>query len=315
MKQPAPPADAPPPSPPRLPAAAVAAVVAFAAVLAWVFWPAFGDMAEKWVSDPQYSHGYLVPVFSLGYLIWRRKQLNLADCRVDWRGLVVIAAGAATYVAGAYLYLDVLAGGAFLVALAGVVLLLGGPAALKWAGPAVAFLVFMLPLPYQVETALGQPLRRFATLGSTWVLQTAGFPATAEGNVIVLENGRINVVEACSGLSMLMIFLAISTGMAIVIKRPLLDRLAVVASALPVALAANVVRIASNGVAVELWDIETAHRLFHDQGGWLMMPLAVCMLWVELWVLRKLFVERAAHVVPVVGVPPAPGRRQTVKSR
>ena len=314
MKQPDPPADTPAP-PARLPAAAVAAVVAFAAVLAWVFWPAFVEMADKWVSDPQYSHGYLVPVFSVGYLVWRRKELKLAHCRVDWRGLALVAAGSAAYVAGAYLYLDALAGGAFLVALAGVALLLGGPAALRWAGPAVAFLAFMLPLPFAVETALAGPLRRAATLGSTWVLQTLGFPAVSEGNVIVLEHGRVAVVEACSGLSMLMIFLAISTGMAMVIRRPLVDKLVVVLSAVPVAVAANVVRISGNGVGIELWDAETAHQVFHDQGGWLMMPLAVCILWVELWLLRKLFVERPDRAAPVIGVPPAPGRRQTVKSR
>jgi exosortase len=287
-------------------------VVGFAAVLAWVFWPAFGDMADKWVSDPQYSHGYLVPLFSLGYLYWRRRDLKVADCRIDWRGLVVVAAGAAAYVAGAYLYLDVLAGGAFLVTLAGVVLLVGGPPALKWAGPAVAFLAFMLPLPFAVETALGQPLRRVATLGSTWVLQTAGFPAVAEGNVIVLEHGKVAVVEACSGLSMLMIFLAIAIGMAMVIKRPVLDKLVLVASAVPVAVAANVVRISGNGFGIELWDAETAHRVFHDQGGWLMMPLAVCMLWVELWVLRKLFVESPAG--PAGGAPPS-ARRPAAAAR
>ena len=288
----------------------VAAVLAsFAAVLAWVFWPSFGDMADKWVSDPQYSHGYLVPAFSIGYLIWKRRRLDLAACRLDWRGLLPIAAAAAGYVAGGYFYFDWLSAGSFLLAVGGVALLLGGPAALRWAGPAIAFLVFMIPLPYQVETALGQPLQRFATRGSTWVLQTCGFPAVSEGNVIVLEHGRIAVVEACSGLSMLMIFLAISTGMAMVVRRPPTDRLIIFASAVPVALAANVARITSNGVATEVWDAETAHRLFHDQGGWLMMPLAVCMLWVELWVLRRLFVETpAGRAAAIVGTPAAARR-------
>jgi exosortase len=285
----------------------VAAVLApFAGVLTWVFWPSFGDMADKWVSDPQYSHGYLVPLFSIGYLVWRRRQLDLAVCRVDWRGLVLIAVSAVGYVAGGYFFFDWLSAGSFLLALGGVTLLLGGTAALRWAGPAIAFLGFMIPLPYQVETALGQPLQRLATRGSTWVLQTCGFPAISEGTVIVLEHGRVAVVEACNGLSMLMIFLAISTAMAMVIRRPVIDRIIVVASALPVALAANIARISANGVGIEVWDVETAHKVFHDQGGWLMMPLAVCMLWVELWVLRKLFVETpAARSVPIGGAPAA----------
>lgn len=296
------------PSPPSKPWRAAAVVVLpLAALLGWVFWPAFVIMAEKWMTNPQYSHGYLVPLFSLGLLVWKRKELDFAACRTDWRGLVLLVLGAGGYVAGGYWYSDYATAGSFVLAVGGTALLLGGPAALRWAGPAIAFLVFMLPLPYKVETTLGPFLQRVATLWSTWLLQLFGLPAASEGNVIVLEHGRIAVVEACSGLSMLMIFLAISTGMAMVIRRPLVDRLALVVSAIPVALAANVARITANGVAIEIWDVETAHRLFHDQGGWLMMPLAVAMLWVELWVLRRLFAEVPSK--PVGPFPPGPAAK------
>ncbi len=134
-------------------------------------------------------------------------------------------------------------------ALAGVVLLAGGASLLRWSWPAIAFLAFMLPLPFTIEAALAHPLRRVATVASTYVLQTIGCPAFAEGNVILIEDCRLGVAEACSGLGMLLTFFALSTAFALVVQRPLVDRLVLVASAVPVAVAANVVRISATGVA------------------------------------------------------------------
>ena len=82
---------------------------------------------------------------------------------------------------------------------------------LEWAWPSIVFLAFMIPLPWRVENALGPPLQSIATTVSTYLLQTLGFMAFAEGNVIQLNEARIGVVEACSGLSMLITFVALST--------------------------------------------------------------------------------------------------------
>ena len=284
-----------------------AAGAALAALIVWAYWPALGAMADKWWTDPQYSHGYLVPLFAVGLAVWRRKDLDRANCRTDWRGLILVAVGALAYVAGGYLYLDSLAGLALIPTLLGVVLLVGGPAALRWAWPMVAFLVFMVPLPFSVEHALGRPLQGVATRGSTWVLQTLGLPAVSEGHTILLEHGRIAVVEACSGLSMLLTFAAMTTGMAMVISRPLLDRAVIVLSTIPLAVAVNIARISGNGVGIEFWDAKTAHEWFHDRGGMLMMPLAFGLLGLELWVLGRLLVpaKAPARPVPVSIITPA----------
>jgi exosortase len=287
-------------------------------VVLWSFWPALGEMADKWRTDPQYSHGYLVPAFAVLLAVWRRNELDRNKCRPDWRGLIPLAVGAALYVVGGFLYLDTLSAGAFIPTLFGVVMLLGGPAAVRWAWPMILFLGFMIPLPYAFETALGRPLQSIATRGSTWVLQTLGLPAVSEGNVILLEHGRIAVVEACNGLSMLLTFAALTTAMAMVVTRPLLDRVILVLSTIPVALAVNVVRISANGVAIETWTdpryADTIRQVFHDQGGWLMMPLAIVLLWVELWVLGRLLVEAPGrNAIPIVGLPAQP--RQAAAAR
>jgi exosortase/archaeosortase family protein len=106
------------------------------------------------------------------------------------------------------------------------------------------------------------------------------------------------VAEACSGLGMLFTFLALATAVAFVIDRPPRDKIILVASALPIALLANVVRVTATGVLHVTAGDAAAKAFFHDLAGWVMMPLALGVLWLELVVLSRLFVaaERPAPV-------------------
>jgi exosortase len=283
-------------------------------ICAWAYLPTLAAMAQKWINDPQYSHGYLVPVFSL-YLLWQRgARLAKAHWAIDWRGLPLILTGMLLRFAGAYIYFDWLDAVSLLPTLAGICVLFGGRPALSWAWPAIAFLLFMVPLPYRLETALGQPLQRLATIGSTYVLQTLGLPALAEGNVILLGSGPIGVAQACSGLSMMLIFFALSTALVVVVPRPRLDKAIVVLSSLPIAVLVNVARIAATGVAQEYFGPQVAHAIFHDAAGGLMMPLALGLLGMELWLLSRLLPETEAPRPLTIGLPAAPTARPAANS-
>src|SRR5262249_21113442 len=139
--------------------------------------------------------------------------------------------------------------------------------------------------------ALAQPLRGVATAVSTYALQILGWPALVEGNVIVIDDVRLGVVEACSGLGMLMTFFALATAVALLVERPLVDRLIIVGSAVPIAVLANAARITATGVAYQTAGAEMAHALFHDLAGWLMMPVALALLALELWVFSIVLVD------------------------
>ncbi len=260
------------------------------ACVVWAYWVTLGNMATLWGRDPQYSHGYLVPLFAL-YLLWLRRELWPNAFRPSWLGAPLLLVGILTRFGGAFAgspWLDAIS---LLPTLAGVWLMLGGWPTLRWSWPAIGFLFYMLPLPYTFSGQLAGPLQRFATIVSTFLLQTMGVPAIAEGNVILLSEVEIGIVEACSGLRMLVIFFALSTAVALLIKRPLWEKALIVASAIPIALACNIVRITGTGVLHELVSSEMANAVFHDLAGWLMMPLALAMLWVEMALLARLLVE------------------------
>jgi exosortase len=260
--------------------------------LAWLYWPALKEMAVRWSNDPRYSHGYLVPFFS-GFLLWhRRDMLARSPLRPRAWGLLLLLAGLGMNMAGTRWFVGWFEGASIMLSLAGACVLVGGWPALHWAWPAIGFLFFMIPLPWRAEQALGAPLQWLATRSSTYVLQTLGLPAVAEGNIILLtDNIRIGVVEACNGLGMLMMFFAYASAAALIVDRPLLDRALILLSAVPIALLANILRITVTGFLYVHVSGKVAHAVFHDLAGWLMMPLALAVLWFELWLLSRLLVE------------------------
>lgn len=255
--------------------------------VAWAYWNTLLDIGEKWATDPQYSHGFLVPVFA-GYLLYRRRaQLAVGEFRPRWWGAGIVVAGLGLRFVGFLFYQPWLDAASMLVVLTGITAAAGGRRALVWAAPALLFLVFVVPLPYRAQILLGGSLQGVATFASTYALQTLGVPAVAEGNIIVLTDTRLGVVEACNGLNMLVTFFALATAVAILAERTLAEKLLIVASAVPIAVAANVFRITLTGVLFEAQQGEWAHKVFHDFAGWLMMPLALCLLLAELFVLKK----------------------------
>jgi exosortase len=275
----------------------LAAIVAGAVL--WAYWPTLHGLARRWSEDPQYSHGYIVPAIAL-LLLWHRRECYPASGGyICWWGLAPLIGGAGLRLAAAWLHVDWIDAVSLLFTLAGLCLLGGGPPLLRWAWPAVVILCFMLPLPYQAEVALAQPLQRIATLASTYALQTVGFPAVAEGNIILIDDLRIGVLEACSGLGMLMTFFALSTAVALMVRRPLGERLILTASAIPIGVFVNVIRITVTGILHMTAGSAIAHAVFHDLAGWLMMPLALGLLWLEMLYLSRLFPGYApAPVVP-----------------
>jgi exosortase len=279
------------------------------ACLAWAYWPTFLDLADAWQHNPQYSHGYLVPAFAL-FLLWlRRDKLPAGALRPNWWGIPLLVAGLALRLYGAFFYYVWLDGISLIPTLAGLCLMLGGRAAWRWAWPSILFLAFAVPMPYRIASALSGPLQRTATVLSTFVMQTIGLPALSEGNVILLDDFRIGIVEACNGLNMMVVFFALAAAVALLMQRPWLDKCLILASAVPIAVASNVARITITGILFRTVNSETANAFFHDLAGWLMMPFALAILWAELWVLGRLFLEAPRRALPR-RTPVRPGERK-----
>ena len=197
---------------------------------------------------------------------------------------------------------------------AALVLAFGGWRLLWWALPGVAFLVFMLPLPPRINVVMAGPLQTMATIASTALLQATGLPVLSEGNVIYVGTQPLEVARACNGLSMLLSFVTLITATTILVRtRPLWERIVLMCSTVPIALIANILRIAATAWAYHVFGAEWGDKVAHDTAGWLMMPIALALVWVELKLLSWLVVEDDTSDRPIVFLPTPPPTRPNKK--
>lgn len=261
------------------------------AVLAWAYLPMLTVFLDKWLNDPQYSHGLLVPFFS-AYLVWRGRDTQLGSVRpLPWigGGLLVFAL-LLRAVAGSILFHQ-LDAASLLLCLFAVALAAGGVAYAKRFGPAILFLIFMVPLPYELERNVGQPLKTAATISSTFMLQTLGQPAIRDGNLILIDEVKLGVVDACSGLKMMVTFAAFSVGAILLMSRSRFEKLMVLLGIIPIAIASNVLRIIATGLCYVVLSDKGTLGFLHDLFGWLMMPVGLGLLGLEVWILKRLVID------------------------
>ncbi len=224
-------------------------------------------LVRQWGSDPNYAHGFFVP-FMAGWLAWRRRERFTRAPRVpSAAGLAVVGAGALLYLAG------VLAAEFFtmrlslVVVTAGLVLALEGRARFRTMAFPIAFLLFMIPLPYVFYYRLTFPLQILSSRLAASFLTTLGMPLVREGNVIHLEGYSLEVVTACSGLRSIMTLGAI--GVFLLDLIPLRAAAIPVYAALivPVAVAANVARLVATAGIAAIGGSDAAQSFLHELSG------------------------------------------------
>src|SRR5262249_6886957 len=93
---------------------------ALVGILLWTFAPTLAELAHRWSSDPEYSHGYLVPVFAIVLLYLRRDRCTRMKLSSSWWGFALIGLGVALRFAADYLYMDWLDAAAILPSVAGL---------------------------------------------------------------------------------------------------------------------------------------------------------------------------------------------------
>jgi exosortase len=254
-------------------------------------------------SDGLYSHGWIVPLFALALLWMRWQPFGPAPALERWVGVLLVAIGLAARLYAAKVGRTPVDQLSFLPAIFGIFMMVGGFHVIRWAWPALGFLVFMFPLPNILERPVLGGLQKFASICSTFVLQTLGMAAFRQGNLISIPGSELNIAEACSGLRMGTIFGAMAVFMIFIIERPWWDKFVILLSAIPIAVLVNIIRITATGLLYWLWpENQIAHKLGHDWAGYFMMPLALGFLWLELQILERLTIPvETVQIRPVGG--------------
>lgn len=281
---------------PWLPAALLGA-----ALVAFAYGPNILALITIWNNEPNYSHGFLVvPIAAL--IFWKRleeRPMSWATYHAPWYCWIALAGLLALRAVAYERGMSWVETATLIPVTACIVFALGGAALLSRAWPAIGFLVFMLPLPPSINTLVAMPLQRIATIGSCFVLQLTGLWVVPSGNVINLATPRgpqqLEVATACNGISMLMTLAATVTAAVILVPMPVWKRIVVLLSAVPIALLSNVARIVATGWCYYLMEGELARERSHDWSGYLMMPLALVLVGLEILLLSWLFDDKEAE--------------------
>lgn len=249
------------------------------------------SLVSNWHEDPNFSHGFFVPLFSV-LIVWqRRKKLASLPLQPSWSGIVVIAAALAVLVAGVFGAELFLSRSSLVLLLAGLIICFGGWNYFRALFFAWAVLFLMIPIPVIIFNEIAFPLQFFASRLATWLLGAFGVPVLRAGNVINLPSMSLEVVEACSGIRSLvsMITLAVIYGYFAEPRR--FVRVILVLAAIPVAVVTNGIRIMGTGLFAQYWDPEKAQSFFHDFSGGVIFVLALALL----YLMHRFFVMFESH--------------------
>jgi len=264
------------------------AVALLAGLVGWLYRPVLVALVRQWWDEPDYSHGFLIPLIA-AYLVWERwPRLRSQPATPALAGLGVLVGGVGLFVLANMAAELFVMRASLLIVLVGLILYLRGRAHLGVLAFPLVFLLLMIPPPAIVFNAITFPLQLFAAGAATASLQLLDVPVLREGNIITLANTKLEVVEACSGVRSLLALVALATTFAYFTQAGVWRRALLVVSAVPIAIAANATRVAGTGLLAHFFGEEIAQGFFHSFSGLLVFGAAFVLLCLEGFVLNRL---------------------------
>jgi len=267
----------------------VSVLLAMLAVTVLSYWSISANIFREWQRSDDYSAGQLVPLIAF-FLVWHeRKKLRKCMLKPCWLGIVLLMLAQAARFYGLLFMYESGVRYSMVLTLAGLVLMVAGWQVFRSVSWILLFLFLMFPLPGRIHNLINGPLQKMSTTGSVFILEAFGVRVSQQGNIVVLnENTPMAVVEACSGLRMLIAFVIVAAFIAYMVNRSRRRKAVLLLSSIPVAVMCNILRLCVTAVLFLLASTEVAEKFFHDFAGLAMMPAAVLLLFSELWLMDKL---------------------------
>jgi len=256
-------------------------------LIGWLYVPILVPLVRQWWIDPNFSHGFFVPLFS-GFVVWQ-KRLQLASIpRVpsSW-GLAVILVAVFTLVLGVFGAELFFSRVSLLMLIGGLVIFFLGWQMLRAILFPLLFLILMIPIPAIILQILASKL-------AAWSLPLCGVPVLREGNIINLPAMPLEVADACSGIRSLLSLTTLAVMYGFLLETRIWLRITIALASIPIAVAANGFRIFGTGLLVQYWDPEKAEGFFHQFSGWLIFVVSLLLLFALHWCVKSFLDRREA---------------------
>jgi exosortase len=255
-------------------------------LLLLLYGPVLRHLVAQWWSDPDYSHGFFVPLFS-GYVLWHQRDRWIRiEIKPSNFGLLVMLAAIGLLLVGSLGAELFVARLSLLVLLAGMILFLAGWRFLRAVSFPLWFLIFMIPLPQIVYNQITFPLQLLASRFASFWLELVHVPVLRDGNILVLSNYSLEVVEACSGIRSLMTLISLAVIYGYLLESRLWVRILLVVLMVPSAIVSNAIRIMGAGVMAHRFGPAAAEGFLHEFSGWVIFLIALLLLFAFHRILR-----------------------------
>ncbi len=245
------------------------------AILIALYYSILLKLGQQWYQDPDYSHGFIVPLLS-AYLIWQRRDKLAKVPRAPslWGLIIVLASLGVLFLGslGAELFLSRTS---LIGVICGLIVYFAGWALLRALAFPIAFLFFAIPLPVLIYNEIVFPLQFVASKFATSILEMLNiFPIMREGNVLIMPGMRLEVVEACSGIRSLMSLLALAAGYGYLAEKSVPVRWFLILSMVPLAIISNGTRVMITALMTHYIGPQAAEGFMHEFSGWVIFVVA-----------------------------------------
>jgi exosortase len=249
-----------------------------AVLVGFIYYHILARLVMDWWTDPNFSHGFLVPIFS-GFVVWRsRKRLADLPMQPSWFGLAVVAGALGILIVGVLGVEFFLSRSSLVFLIAGLVIYFLGWRHFRAMLFPWAFLFFMIPIPAIVFNQVAFPLQFLAARLASSLLDLFGVPVLRQGNIIQLPAMALEVAQACSGIRSLMSLGALAVIYGYFLETRYLPRVLLALAAIPIAVVANGLRVMGTGLLGYYWDPDKAEGFFHTFSGWVIFVISLVLL-------------------------------------
>jgi exosortase B len=248
--------------------------------VAVMYVPTYVDLAHGLWRQETYAHGPIILVV-VAWLAWRQRAalVSTPSDGATVAGSVVLALGLALYIIGRSQRVAVFEVGSHIPVLVGaLLLLLGWRGVLRLWAP-LAFLCFLVPLPGFVIEAIAGPLKYMVSQIVEAVLYSAGYPIARAGNVLSIGQYQLLVTDACSGLNSLYSLTALGLlYLYFTASGNIARTVCLLASIMPIALAANFMRVLILTLMTFHLGDEVAQSFLHEFAGMTLFAIALLLM-------------------------------------
>jgi len=246
----------------------------------------------QWWTDADYGHGFFVPLFA-GYVLWReRERWTKTEIKPANFGFVVMIGAIGLLLLGSLGAELFISRFSLLVLLGGMILFLAGWRVLRAVSFPLGYLIWMIPIPVIIYNQITFPLQLIASRLATSWLELAQVPVLRDGNILVLSNYSLEVVEACSGIRSLMTLTALAVAYGYLVSPHRWVRYVLAVLMVPIAIVTNAIRIMGAGILAHRFGPAAAEGFLHEFSGWAIFLIALFLMFGSYWILRHISERR-----------------------